>query len=429
MLHPDGPLRRSQHGRPRGRTITPAAVLIASFIVFAPPAEARVTSSVSGGVLTVTSDEHGNRITVRCSESGSVLVNRTGPDSGSVNCSAITSIVVNAGGGADVIFLQKATVVSFPTLQLVSVDLGDGDDEVRASGVLDSISAGAGDDFVQASLIHGDTVAGGDGIDRLRTDIETDVIVSDDALTFPTDTILLDSLESVWIDGTDEPETIDAQGYTGSLVVSSAGGDDHVTGGSGRNVLRSGDGDDEVIGGPGRDGLSAGDGDDTIAGGAGRNTVKAGAGSDVVDGGPDGDYITTGEGNDIARGHGGGDAFLNVQGGDQLIGGAGNDRFQVFIPETVRSATSFEGGSGKDSLQVQNLLRRTTPHRFKHPVRGRRRADQVGRACGARRIRRGSITPHRCAGLFRRRVDWGRSRGRHDHWRARERPPIRLAGR
>jgi Ca2+-binding RTX toxin-like protein len=360
MVNAEGPLPQESHqGRPRHRNLVPALLILASLLLLGSPAEATVTSSVTGGVLTVTSDDHGDQIKVRCSESGSVLVNRTGPDSGSVNCSAITSIVVNAGGGADVILLQKVTEVAFSALQLVSVDSGDGGDEVRASGVLDSISAGAGDDFVQASLIHGDTVAGGDGIDRLRTDVDSDVIVSDDALTFPADAILLDSLESVWIDGTDGSQTIDAQLYTGSLIVSSGGGDDRVIGGSGTNDLRSGDGNDEVIGGPGKDRLSTGDGDDTIAGGAGGNTLKAGAGSDVINGGPDNDEILTGEGADVARGHGGGDAFLNVQGRDRLIGGAGNDLFSVFIPETVRSATSFLGGAGKDSLRATHLMRRT----------------------------------------------------------------------
>ena len=209
-----------------------------------PEAEATVTSLVSSGVLTVTSDDSGDRITVGCSATGSLRVNGAEPDAGSVNCSVITSIVVSAGGGSDLILLQRITEVSFTALRQVSVGAGDGDDE--------------------------------------------------------------------------------------------------------------------VTGGPGKDSISTGDGDDTIYGGTGANQLKAGDGNDLVDGGPDVDYIVTGEGNDVARGQGGGDFFVSAPGHDQLRGGSGNDTFSLFTPEAVGSGTSFEGGSGRDSLKVQNLGRRTT---------------------------------------------------------------------
>ena len=361
MLRPDGQLRPSNdHDRITNRTLAVAVVIVASLIVLAPEAEATVTSLVTSGVLTVTSDDDADRITVGCSASGSLRVNGAQPDSGSVVCSVITSIVVNAGGGADLIFLQRVTEVSFTAIQQVSVEAGDGNDEVLASGVLDSVSVGAGRDYVEASMIQGDTVDGGDGSDTLRTDVESDVIVSNEALTFPAGAVPLTSVETVWIDATDGPETIDAHLYTGSLIVSSGGGDDRVIGGSGQNDVNSGAGDDEVTGGPASDFISAGDGDDTISGGTGGNQLKAGEGNDVVDGGPDGDSIVTGDGNDVARGHGGGDLFASAPGRDQLMGGAGNDNFSLFTPESVGSGTSFVGGSGKDSLKAQNLGRRTT---------------------------------------------------------------------
>ncbi len=118
----------------------------------------------------------------------------------------------------------------------------------------------------------------------------------------------------------------------GGVVVTMAGGDDHVTSleltegmlpdgalrvdlGAGNDDFKGADSAESVVGGPGNDTIAmaggddtvdAGDGNDTIDGGNGRDAIHAGAGDDLLDGGafeqPAADVIDGGPGNDKAEG-------------------------------------------------------------------------------------------------------------------------------
>ncbi len=118
----------------------------------------------------------------------------------------------------------------------------------------------------------------------------------------------------------------------GGVVVTMAGGNDHVTSlrltegmlpdgalrvdlGAGDDDFKGADGAESVVGGAGNDtiaaaggddAIDAGDGNDTIDGGNGRDTIHAGAGDDLLDGGafeqPAADTIDGGPGNDKAEG-------------------------------------------------------------------------------------------------------------------------------
>ena len=309
-----------------------------------------MTSNVTDGVLTVTSDTQGDRIVVICSPGGEVRINGSDPDTGDAACSAISTIEVQAGDGNDFVSLRQVDPTAFSSLALVSMDAGTGADVVRGSSVADSIEAGDGNDHIGASVQGGDTVHGGAGIDDLETTVTGDVQISDTTFTFGAESIEVASIERVTMIGGDSAETIDAREFTGTLRAVAHAGDDQLFGGSGSNVLNAGPGNDRVIGGPDRDSIITSDGDDVIHSGAGGNEISAGNGDDVIVGGPDRDHVVAGAGKDEARTLGGPDAFTDTEGNDRFEGGPGDDTFLVGVNDGGRN--TFIGGEGRDTLQV-----------------------------------------------------------------------------
>ena len=76
-------------------TVALAAALLA---VQAGTAQAKVSSSVSGSLLTVKAAREPDRITVTCT-AGLVKVNRKDPRSGAIECSKVSEVDVMAGSG------------------------------------------------------------------------------------------------------------------------------------------------------------------------------------------------------------------------------------------------------------------------------------------------------------------------------------------
>jgi len=293
------------------------AVLIVAWTVNASPeAMAAVTSSVDQGVLSVTSDAEGDRIAIRCDDTGQVQVNGASPDTGAALCTDITSIVVDAGAGDDDVNVPLVDSTTFPAVTSVSIDGGEGSDAIRASKLPDSILGGPGADSINAASPElGDAIDGGEGLDYLRALIVDDVTVSDTTFTFSGSSSSVTSIEELSIGASDADEAIDARSYSGSLIVQSNGGNDSVVGGSGPNSINAGDGDDSVTGGPVRD------------------------------------DIQTGSGRDEASGRSGADSFLDLEGADRLVGGGGTDEFFL---GTYRSGggNTFIGGPGRDRVLV-----------------------------------------------------------------------------
>jgi uncharacterized delta-60 repeat protein len=164
----------------------------------------------------------------------------------------------------------------------------------------------------------------------------------------------------------------------GTLIVTTAAGDDHITIDlSGPNVrlnrngtittypmvsvnkldIQSGDGNDTIIAsvdipeiinsGAGNDSIVTGDGTDTIDAGDGNNTVSSGRGSDSVIAGDGNDSINGGDGENVIDA-GAGNNFVQLdagsvrtQGGDDTIIGGGGDDF---------GGVSITSGGGNDSI-------------------------------------------------------------------------------
>lgn len=219
----------------------------------------------------------------------------------------------------------------------VTLDAGNGNDDITTSDGNDVIHAGAGNDSIYASAGN-DTIDAGAGNDMILADEGNDVI-----------------------DGGDGFDTLFLARATGPVYVDFGAG--HVSGagigfdtftniesllfGDGSDTVTGGNGDDNLDGAGGNDTLNGGAGDDTLAGSAGDDTLNAGSGDDTVDGGADNDTLSGGSGDDLLKGGLGNDSVSGGSGDDTIEGGAGND---VLTGGSGNDTFVFAAGFGNDTI-------------------------------------------------------------------------------
>jgi Ca2+-binding RTX toxin-like protein len=366
--------------------------------VLAGAALGAVSSTFSGGHLTIGSDG-ADAIVVTCS-GGVVQVNGSVPaGAGTVSCSAVTTLFVRGGPGANTIDLSGVHAADFTGLPPygISVDGGAGDDTITGSALNDTLNGGDGADHIDggngSDLVYADP---GDG--DTVTDSGTGANDSDTFMFHPETTSLTVTVDAqgdvtvagaiasrgtgfeyTEIDGTPGDDVLDASAATVPVIIdASHGGNDTLIGGSADDYLYAGSGNDHLTGGGGNDSLDGGGGTNTLDGGAGADGYGiAGPGSNTisdsgtdaasddtfyVNGTPGPDAITIGSGSltfdgaassfsGIERGG------VSVSYGDDvvdasqatiglvLLGGAGNDTL------TGGSADDYlSGGLGDDTL-------------------------------------------------------------------------------
>ena len=141
---------------PRALTRCAAAALVGSamLIVAAPPAGATVTATFANGTLSAVSDG-ADAIAVTC-DAGAAEVNGADP-APATDCSAVSSLIVTGGPGANTIDLSGVSGASFTALTSSVVSGGAEVDTITGSALADRIVPDTG----------GDTVNGGDGDDTL----------------------------------------------------------------------------------------------------------------------------------------------------------------------------------------------------------------------------------------------------------------------
>ncbi len=341
---------------------------------------AATTVAVVGDTVTVTGDATVNQVIVN--DTGSfVFVDDTTagetPVSGCeidpvlttrVRCSkqggVVTTIDVSLFGENDVL---TSTGLDMP----LSVSGGDGNDDLTGGTQRDILNGDAGDDTLDGRGLNDDLI-GGANIDTADYDLTVNRNVS---------------LDGVANDGAvGENDDVDTEN------VSTAGGNDTLTGDVNANRLEGGNGNDRLDGGGGADTLN-GDGDnDVLVGGAGGDVLSGGLGTgDTVDysaavgavavtigaGADDGELgeaddvkatvenVTGGPGNDSITGSsannrlsGGVDPDPTANDGDTgddtLIGGAGDDTLNGFDGDDdlfgEDGADTLNGGLGADVL-------------------------------------------------------------------------------
>jgi Ca2+-binding RTX toxin-like protein len=126
----------------------------------------------------------------------------------------------------------------------------------------DLLRGGFGNDILSGGL-GANTIGGAAGIDTLIEEGDANFTLSDTLLNGPGSDVL-DGIEIAMLTGGESDNTIDANTWTGRVVLTGLGGDDHLTGGTGNDVLLGGDGDDVLIGGKGLDRLVGGPGKNTL---------------------------------------------------------------------------------------------------------------------------------------------------------------------
>jgi hemolysin type calcium-binding protein len=229
-----------------------APLAAAIFLLAAPGAQAKVGSSVSGGLLKVRGGKGSDRITVSCI-ADAVKVNGKDPGTGPAACSHVSEVdmvsgpgddhVNLSGVGSDTGFAQRDLPGGFGHGTGCGAQLGDGNDSYTGGkSCVNLVFGGGGADRISGGNFR-DELVGGAGNDTL------------------------------------------AGGPGDDLLIGNSG-DDRLKGGAGDDLLSGNSGNDVLVGGPGNDELGGGLGDDHLFGGDGDDRLFGGPGKDVLNGGP-----------------------------------------------------------------------------------------------------------------------------------------------
>jgi Ca2+-binding RTX toxin-like protein len=302
----------------RKRTGALVGAAAAALLAFPGIASAAVTSNVTGGALTVTSDA-ADPIAITA-VGGQVKINGNNPDSGAVNAADITSISVTGGPGANAIDLSGVTVAAYSAVTAVTVNGGAGNDTIVGSEHADRLIGGDNDDDV-SGIAGNDTIVWnpGDDTDRNEGGAGSDTIEVNGG-GGPETFDVKPSATAGRVDFARIPPTPNPPGNfaldigtSEKLDLNMNGGDDTFTAAAGLDALGfaldvdGGDGVDNIDGGDGPDLLKGGNGDDRIVpddnppGPTGaRDDARGDAGNDTIvwNGGDDNDLNEGGEGVD-----------------------------------------------------------------------------------------------------------------------------------
>lgn len=188
---------------------------------------------------------------------------------------AVTSIIVNAGGGNDGVTIDPLVGIA------VTVNGDDGNDTILGGGVAMTLNGGNGNDFLQGGS-GADNLDGGNGDDTLAGDAGNDTLAGGSN----NDQIFGGTGSNTVSDGSGN-DLVDLSENAVALVYNTNGGNDTVLGsafadlitgtGLAENLFGNG-GNDTLVGAGAADAIFGGDGSDTFV-------WNPGDGSDLVEGG------------------------------------------------------------------------------------------------------------------------------------------------
>lgn len=191
------------------------------------------------------------------------------------------NLVIKAGDGNDTVTVGKGVTVK------LTIDGGDGNDNLQGGDGDDTITGGKGNDTIEAGA-GDDTVDGGDGRD----------------------------------------------------YINGSKGKDKLAGGNGNDVIYGGDDADTIDGGDGDDYLEGSKGNDTLTGGAGNDVLSGGIGDDTLKGGDGNDVIYAGEGKDDIYGEKGSNKIFSQTGDADDSKAKGVKNTVIVIDLTIKPGTS-----------------------------------------------------------------------------------------
>jgi Ca2+-binding RTX toxin-like protein len=352
-----------------------AAAIASTALGFAVDGQAAVHASVAHGKLTVTGGNAGERIALRASSGGRLVVDVG--DNGSANFvfsrSAFRRIVVNGGGGNDRLRIDESNG-AFTKAEKTTFNGGAGNDRLTGGRYAETLTGGSGNDVANGSG-GADRVRGNSGLDTVTVDRSSGANTTTVApgsvpghvkVGGGPDLLGVETLNVNPLAGADTTTVANVPG-TGLTTINiglgvSGVGDLSVdavtvTGSAGVDVFQAAavSGAVQVTGlaaqvnvalsEPATDTLTLGGlgGNDTISGSVGlaalvKLIADGGDGNDTLNGGNGADTLLGGIGNDTVDGNGGNDtAFL----------GAGND---TFVWDPGDGSDVVEGQSDTDSL-------------------------------------------------------------------------------
>jgi len=392
----------------RALPILLAGGVLAGALALPVPADAGYKARVSGGTLTLTGNAKGDRLALRLKRGApgilQVDVGANGSTELSFRRSRFGVIVVNAGGGDDVVTIVER-YGAFTTTELTrlnggsgndrltggsggeTLDGGSGKDTLRGQGGADTVrgrqgpdtvSLGAGDDTAVSALGDGnDSVSGGSGTDLLRMSGTT----GGDALEAHADgaaAVVTRNVDGARVSAVVERLALDAGAGLDDVTVADLAGTGITQVDVDLGVAGTGDGADDrvfVEGTNGNDifGATAVSTTIEVTGLAAQVNVVASepvfdrltlaglAGSDSITGGPlaalavvtlDGgegaDTLSGGNGGELLAGGVGADLIDGNQGGDTVFGGDGDD---VVVWDPGDGSDLIEGQAGSDTLR------------------------------------------------------------------------------
>lgn len=259
-----------------------------------------------------------------------------------------------------------------------------GNDTLHGNAGADRLFGGRGHDALFGGA-DDDLLDGGDGDDVLRGGGGDDLLDGGDGI----DTAVFTGQINTTVDLRTSGPQDTGHGFDTLISienVSTASGDDVLTGnaaaniltaGAGNDTLRGEAGDDELRGGQGDDVLDGGDGDDVLRGGLGNDTaVFSGAINTTVDlrvSGPQDtghgidtligiENITSSSGDDLLIGNRAANILTAGEGNDTLIGGAGDDTLSGGAGDD-----EIRGGAGIDTAVFSGAVNTTVNLRKKGP--------------------------------------------------------------
>jgi Ca2+-binding RTX toxin-like protein len=216
----------------------------------------------------------------------------------------LSRLSINAGDGDDQV--SVSTDLLFPT----TIFGGSGDDTLRGGNDNDSILSGLGDDILSGGAGN-DTLRGQGGHDRLVGAIGDDLLDGGAGYDVAVpgrgrDTISGGAGARDRVDYSHEtkPVTLSIDGFANDGTrgendnilpdvedLTGGKGSDRISGNSSDNILEGRAGNDTITGVDGNDSLIGGTGHDNLNGGGGQDTVQPGLGIDIVAGGSDFDWV------------------------------------------------------------------------------------------------------------------------------------------
>src|SRR5829696_884520 len=317
----------------RIRIATAAASLIALAGLAGPPTVSAATiPAVNGTTLTFTGDGAGDNLVI--GESDGLLTQ-------SVNGAAATkdiagqavpanntiNVVVNAGGGEDVV------TVTTPNLASLTVDGGPGNDTITGNADDDQLRGGDG----------ADSLTGGDGDDRISGDDGEDTMAGG-----------LGNDVMVWNPG-DDTDKMDGDGGTDDAELNGGNGPEQfraTANGARVTFERVSPGPFQLDTSVERLVLNGNGGDDSMESAAAVPTamlLNGGTGADTLQGGGGADLINGGEDNDALTGGPGGDRLVGDRGADAMSGGDGDD---TTVWNNGDGSDVMNGDAGVDRVEV-----------------------------------------------------------------------------